>query len=225
MSEERQQGAGGPPWRVVLVDDHPIVRQGLRRVISATEDLHVCGEAETAQEARKAARDLQPDAMVVDLSLREGDGIELVKDLRAHHPRLPILVLSMHDEQVYAERLLAAGASGYIMKQAASNLFLTALRHVLAGGTYVSPEISSRMIGRLGGGERPQSPIDQLSNRELQILQMIGRGRSTREVAESLHLSIKTVESHRQRIKRKLGLTTSPQLVQFAANWIAGRRT
>jgi DNA-binding NarL/FixJ family response regulator len=210
---------------VLLVDDHPIVRQGLKQVINREPDLEVCGEAETAREARRATREQNPDAVVVDLSLRDGDGIELIKDLRAHHRMLPLLVLSMHDESVYAERLLMAGASGYIMKEAASDLFLTALRRVLEGGTYVSPEVSSRMIDKLARGSGPSatSPVEPLSNRELQIVQMIGQGRSTREIADALNLSIKTVESHRQRIKSKLGIGTSSQLVQFAASWAAGR--
>lgn len=210
---------------MLLVDDHPIVRQGLKQVINREPDLEVCGEAETAREARRATREQNPDAVVVDLSLRDGDGIELIKDLRAHHRMLPLLVLSMHDESVYAERLLMAGASGYIMKEAASDLFLTALRRVLEGGTYVSPEVSSRMIDKLARGSGPSatSPVEPLSNRELQIVQMIGQGRSTREIADALNLSIKTVESHRQRIKSKLGIGTSSQLVQFAASWAAGR--
>jgi DNA-binding NarL/FixJ family response regulator len=210
---------------VLLVDDHPIVRQGLKQVINREPDLEVCGEAETAREARRATREQNPDAVVVDLSLRDGDGIELIKDLRAHHRMLPLLVLSMHDESVYAERLLMAGASGYIMKEAASDLFLTAMRRVLEGGTYVSPEVSSRMIDKLARGSGPSatSPVEPLSNRELQIVQMIGQGRSTREIADALNLSIKTVESHRQRIKSKLGIGTSSQLVQFAASWAAGR--
>ena len=210
------------PRRILLVDDHPIVRQGLRRMIANERDLEVCGEAETVREARQAVRDLAPDVVVVDLSLREGDGIELVRELRAHHPDLPVLVLSMHDESVFAGRLLAAGARGYIMKQAASEQFIAAVRCVLAGGTYTSQAIgASTTTGREPGG---QGPVAGLSNRELQILQMLGRGLSSRQVAEALHLSIKTVEAHRQRIKGKLDLKTSAQLVQFAVNWVAGAR-
>ncbi len=212
--------------KILLVDDHPIVRQGLKRLISTERDLEVCGEADSARDARVAIREHKPDVVVVDLALREGDGIELVKDVRAHHPQLPMLVLSMHDESIYAERLLNAGANGYIMKQAAGDLFLTALRRVLDGGIYVSEAIGSKMIRKFaaGGGYMAADPIDQLSNRELQILQMIGQGRSTREAAEALNLSIKTIESHRQRIKRKLQLGTASQLVQYAANWVAGKR-
>lgn len=211
--------------RVLIVDDHPIVRQGLRRLIDEESDLSVCGEADNARDAKIAIRELAPDVVIVDISLKQGDGIEIVKDARAHYPSLAILVLSMHDETIYAERLLAAGANGYIMKQAASDQFLTALRRVLAGSIYVSEAVGSSMIQKFASGASYVSanPIDQLSNRELQILQMIGRGMSTREAAAALNLSIKTVESHRQRIKRKLNLATGSQLVQYAVNWFSGR--
>ena len=212
--------------RVLIVDDHPIVRQGLRRVMEAEEDLTVCGEAETVRDARVAIKDLNPEVMIADISLKQGDGIELVRDVRAHYPQLPILVLSMHDETIYAERMLAAGANGYIMKQAASEQFLIALRRVLDGGIYVSEAVGNNMIQKFaaGGSYISANPIDRLSNRELQILHMIGKGMSTRETAHSLNLSIKTVESHRQRIKRKLNLSTGTQLVQYAINWFSSRK-
>jgi DNA-binding NarL/FixJ family response regulator len=211
--------------RVLIVDDHPIVRQGLRRIMENEEDLIVCGEAETARDARSAIKELTPDVMIADISLKQSDGIELVRDVRAHHPQLPILVLSMHDETIYAERMLSAGANGYIMKQAASEQFLVSLRRVLDGGIYVSEAVGNNMIQKFaaGGSYISANPIDRLSNRELQILHMIGKGMSTRETAESLNLSIKTVESHRQRIKRKLNLNTGTQLVQYAVNWFTGR--
>jgi DNA-binding NarL/FixJ family response regulator len=211
--------------RVMLVDDHPIVRQGLRRLIEAEPDLEVCGEAETAREAKSMIRDIDPDVVIVDVSLAQGDGLELVKDARAHYPNLPLLVLSMHDEVIYAERMLSAGANGYIMKQAASDQFLVALRRVLEGGIYVSETVGNTMIEKFaaGGAYTPSNPVDGLSNRELQVLHMIGKGLSTRQTAEALNLSIKTVESHRQRIKRKLSLQTSAQLMSYAVNWYAGR--
>lgn len=213
------------PRRVLIVDDHPIVRQGLRRLIDLEEDLDVCAEAETVREARAAIREHRPDAIIVDISLKQGDGLELVRDVRAQYPTLPILVLSMHDETIYAERMLSAGASGYIMKQAASEQFLVAVRRVLDGGIYVSDTVSNTMIQRFTSGNPPvaANPIDRLSNREIQILHLIGKGLSTRETAEALDLSIKTVESHRQRIKKKLTLTTGTQLVQYAVNWFSGR--
>ena len=214
-----------PVRRVLIVDDHPIVRQGLRRIMENEEDLVVCGEAESVREARTAIKELSPDVMIVDISLKQGDGIELVRDVRAHHPQLPILVLSMHDETIYAERMLSAGANGYIMKLAASEQFLVALRRVLEGGIYVSEAVGNNMIQKFaaGGAYISANPVDRLSNRELQVLHMIGKGMSTRETAASLNLSIKTVESHRQRIKRKLNLQTGTQLVQYAVNWFTGR--
>jgi len=211
--------------RVLIVDDHPIVRQGLRRVMDNEEDLTVCGEAETVRDAWVAIKDLSPDVVIADISLKQGDGIELVRDVRAHHPQLPILVLSMHDEMIYAERMLAAGANGYIMKQAASDQFLIALRRVLDGGIYVSEIVGNNMIQKFaaGGSYVSVNPIERLSNRELQILHMIGKGMSTRETAQSFNLSVKTVESHRQRIKRKLNLSTGTQLLQYAVNWFSRR--
>ena len=213
--------------QILIVDDHPIVRQGLRRLIDQERDLAVCGEAESATEAKVALRELKPDVVIVDISLKQGDGIELVKDTRTHHSKLPILVLSMHDETIYAERMLSAGANGYIMKQAASDQLLTALRRVLEGGIYVSEVVSNSMIRKLasGGAYISTNPIDRLSNRELQILHMIGRGLSTRQAADALSLSVKTVESHRQRIKRKLNIATGSQLVQYAVHWFSRPET
>jgi DNA-binding NarL/FixJ family response regulator len=211
--------------RVLIVDDHPIVRQGLRRMIEPEPDLVVCGEVQTEREARTAIRALAPDVVIVDISLAQGDGLELVRDVHAQQPELPMLVLSMHDELIYAERLLAAGASGYIMKHAASDQLLIALRKVLEGGTYVSESLASnlgRADGSSGGGVG-SDPIDRLSNRELQVLSLIGRGMSSREAAEALGLSVKTVETHRQSLKRKLNLATNAQLLQYAINWYASR--
>jgi DNA-binding NarL/FixJ family response regulator len=213
--------------RVLIVDDHPIVRQGLRRMIEPEPDLVVCGEVQTEREARAAIRALAPDVVIVDISLAQGDGLELVRDVHAQRPDLPMLVLSMHDELIYAERLLAAGASGYIMKQAASDQLLIALRQVLAGGTYLSESLAGS-LGRhdaSGGVGVGADPIDRLSNRELQVLSLIGRGLSSREAAEALGLSVKTVETHRQSLKRKLNLATNAQLLQYAINWYASRST
>lgn len=213
--------------RVLIVDDHPIMRQGLRSVLEHENDLSVCGEAETAREARIAVKELNPDVVIADISLKDSDGIELVRDVRAHHPHLPILVLSMHNETIYAERMLSAGVSGYIMKDAASDQFLVALRRVLDGKIYVSEAVGNIMIQKFaaGGAYISVNPIDRLSDREVQILHMIGKGMSTRESAAALNLSVKTVESHRQRIKRKLNLTTGTQLVQYAVNWFTGRES
>jgi len=176
------------------------------------------------KEARITLSKLTPDIVILDLSLRDSDGLELVKDIRNKYQQLPVLILSMHDESIYAERLLSAGANGYIMKQAAAEQLLVAVRRVLAGGIYVSERVGASMIERFAVTGRQQSadPIERLSNRELQVLNLIGRGKTTREIAETLNLSVKTVESHRQRIKKKLNLRTAPQLVQFAVNWYSG---
>jgi DNA-binding NarL/FixJ family response regulator len=211
-------GTQRPVRRVLIVDDHPIVREGLRSIMDGEIDLTVCGEAETAREALTAIKNLSPDVVVTEFSLKHGDGIDLIRDVRAHHPQLPILVLSSHDEAIYAERMLAAGANGYIMKQAASQQFLGSLRQVLDGNIYVSEAVGNNMIQKFaaGGSRMSANPIDRLSSRELQVLHMIGKGMTTRESAQTLHLSIKTIESHRQRIKRKLNLNTGTQLVRFA---------
>jgi DNA-binding NarL/FixJ family response regulator len=190
-------------------------------MIEPEPDLVVCGEVQTDREAKTAIRALAPDVVIVDISLVQGDGLELVRDVHAQQPELPMLVLSMHDELIYAKRMLAAGASGYIMKQAASDQLLIALRKVLQGETYLSESLASslgRADGSSGAGDAGD-PIDRLSNRELQVLSLIGRGLSSREAAEALGLSVKTVETHRQSLKRKLNLATNAQLLQYAINW------
>jgi len=191
-------------------------------MLDAEPDLMVCGEARCDREARAAIIDLDPDVVIVDISLGQGDGIELVRAVHAQRPTLPLLVLSMHDEAIYAERMLAAGASGYIMKEAAPDDLLIALRRVLDGGKYVSDSHSSHLCAPPGPG-RCFDPIERLSNRELQVLSLIGRGLSSREAGGTLSVSIKTVESHRQSLKRKLNLQSNAQLLQFAVNWYVGR--
>ena len=201
--------------RVMIVDDHPVVRQGIKLMINAEKDLTICGEAETEQQARHMIRELRPDALVVDLSLSAGDGFNIVRDAHAHFPEIRILVLSMHDEAIYGERLLAQGALGYIMKQAATEQLITALRTVLRGERFVSEALRRTLEGRQddGGGQ------SRLSARELQVISLIGAGLGTREIADNLSLSVKTVETHRLTIKRKLALETNAQLVQYAIKW------
>jgi DNA-binding NarL/FixJ family response regulator len=207
-----------PVRRILIVDEHPLVCQGLRRLVEHECDLTVCGEAGTSRDARTLTNELDPDAVVIDIGLERGDGIDLVRDLRAQHPQLRILVLSAYDEGIYAERLLSVGANGYVPKAAESEKFLSALRRVLDGLVSVSESIGSNMIQKLttGGGRRTVNPVERLTTRELQIVDMIGRGMSTRETALALHLSIKTVESHRQRIRTKLHLQSGSQLLRFA---------
>jgi DNA-binding NarL/FixJ family response regulator len=211
---------------VLIVDDHPIVRQGVRRMIDPEPDLVVCGEAESDRDARVAIRELEPDVVIVDISLTQGDGLELVRDVHAQRPGLPLLVLSMHEEAIYAGRVLAAGASGYIMKHAASDQLLTALRRVLAGERYLSETLAAALDGAIGEDAADGAacdPIERLSTRELQVLTLIGRGLSSREAAAALGVSVKTVESHRQSLKRKLNLLTNAQLLQYSINWYASR--
>jgi DNA-binding NarL/FixJ family response regulator len=201
--------------RILIVDDHPIVRQGMRLMINAEPDLEVCGEAETEAEAREKIRKLSPDAAIVDLSLEVGDGFNVVRDIRAHTPSTRVLVLSMHDESIYAERLISEGAAGYIMKQAATDQLITALRTVLKGENYMSESMRERLSQ---GGRRPQGR-EVLSSRELQVLHLIGQGVGSREMAQNLSVSVKTIESHRAAVKRKLKLATNAQLVQYAIQW------
>jgi DNA-binding NarL/FixJ family response regulator len=214
-------GASRNPRRVLIIDSHPLVREGLRRVLDSETDLLVCAEADTARDARAAIKESNPDVIIVDIGLNRGDGIELVRDVRAHHPQLPILVLSGHDETIYAERMLSVGANGYIMKQASAEEIVHSLRRVLDGAIYVSEGVGFSMIRKSAsrGTLLSSNPIDRLSDRELQILHLVGKGLSTRDTARMLNLSVKTIESHRHRIKYKLNLATGAQLVQYAINW------
>ncbi len=207
---------------VLIVDDHPIVRQGLAQLINQEKDLEVCGQAEDAHEAIQAIRQLNPDMVIVDISLKDTSGMELIKDLKIQHPDLPVLTLSMHDEAVYGERALRAGARGYVMKQEATGKVVTAIRRVLAGEVYVSEGMAAKMVSKLvGGGARTaSSPADSLSDRELEVFRMIGEGFGTREMAEKLHLSIKTIETYRAHIKDKLGLQDANELLRSAIQWV-----
>jgi DNA-binding NarL/FixJ family response regulator len=207
---------------VLIVDDHPIVRQGLAQLINQEKDLEVCGQAEDAHEALQAIRQLNPDMVIVDIGLKDTSGMELIKDLKVQYPDLPVLTLSMYDEAVYGERALRAGARGYVMKQEATEKVVTAIRRVLAGDVYVSSGMAAKMVSKfVGGGARPAgSPADSLSDRELEVYRMIGEGFSTREMAEKLHLSIKTVETYRAHIKDKLGLQDANELLRSAIRWV-----
>ena len=209
-------------YRVLLVDDHPILRKGLAELINQEPDLLVCGEAEEAPKAFEAVGVLNPDVAVVDISLKGGNGLELIKNIKIDNAELPILVLSMHDEGLYAERALRAGAKGYIMKQEATENMLLAIRRVLKGEIYVSEKMGAKMLHQLVAG-RPDtgsSPLDRLSDRELEVFQLIGQGLGTRQIAEELHLSVKTIESYREHIKDKMKLKNATELVQHAVQWV-----
>lgn len=207
---------------VLIVDDHPIVRQGLAQLIDQEQDLEVCGQAEDAHEAMQAIHTFDPDMVIVDISLKDTSGMDLIKDLKVQYPDLPVLTLSMHDEAVYGERALRAGARGYIMKQEATEKVVTAIRRVLAGELYVSDGMAAKMVSKIvGGGTRKTgSPVDCLSDRELEVFRLIGEGFSTREMAEKLHLSVKTIETYRAHIKDKLGFEDANELLRSAIQWV-----
>jgi len=206
---------------VFLVDDHPVVRHGLALVIGQQGDLEVCGEAANASDAIKMVEQNPPDLMIIDISLEDGDGIELIKDIRIRQPKVKMLVSSMHDEELYAERALRAGARGYIGKAAPSEQFINAIRQILKGELYVSEAMSSRLLQRAVGGktELARSPVESLSDRELTVFGMIGQGMSTRQIAKKLFLSIKTVETYREHIKTKLNLASGTELTHHAMRW------
>ena len=218
MSKQAERGKA----KVFLVDDHPLVREHLTALIQAQADLLVCGEAADAPAALSLIAQKAPDLVILDISLRHSSGLELIKDCKERWPKLPVLVLSMHDEMLYAERSLRAGALGYITKEEATVNILSAIRRVLSGQVYLSEPMAGRMMRKMVGGDREVlgSPLEVLTDRELEVFQMLGRGLGTRQVAEELHLGIKTVESYRARIKEKLQLADGNQLLQHAIQWV-----
>jgi DNA-binding NarL/FixJ family response regulator len=213
--------------RVVLVDDHPMMRAGLAQLIERQPDLTVGGEASNPAEALQLLSKAQPDIVLADLTMPGRSGLEFVKDVLAVSPALPILIVSMHDEAVYAERALRAGARGYVMKEAGGEAVVVAIRQILGGQVYVSPAMSARILENISG-KKPRgstSPIEKLSDREFEVFQLIGQGKSTRDIAEQLHLSSKTVDVHRSHIKEKLELRDSTALIRHAVRWIETQKT
>lgn len=225
MAAERKVNTKGKR-AVFVIDDHPIVREGLAQLINREPDLMVCGQAEDAYGAVKAMENLKPDVAVADISLKGADGIELIKNLKMRLPVLPVLVLSIHDESLYAPRALRAGARGYIMKQEATENVLVALRRVLSGEIYLSERMANKMLQQLvgTGSTTARFSVDRLSDRELEVFRLIGQGHSTRRIAEELRLSIKTVESYREHIKEKMTLDDASELVQHAIRWVQQER-
>ena len=208
--------------RILLVDDHPFMRAGLAQLIDRQSDLLVCGEAGNPTEAFQQVQATQPDLVLTDLTMPGRSGLEFIKDLLAAQPKLAVLIISMHDESVYAERALRAGARGYIMKEAGGENLLAAIRQVLRGEVYVSPRMSARILESLSG-TRPRgssSPIERLSDREFEVFQLIGQGNGTREIAARLHISPKTVDVHRANIKEKLGFDDATALIRHAVRWV-----
>jgi DNA-binding NarL/FixJ family response regulator len=207
--------------RVLLVDDHPIVRQGLALLIDREPDLSVCGEAEGAHSAFHAITTLRPDLVVLDISLSGPDGLDVLKEIRTKTTNLPVLILSMHDESIYAERAMRAGANGYIMKQEATEKVLVAIRRILQGEVYLSDRLTNTMLQQYVRGALPakSSPLVNLTDRELEVFRLIGEGHGTRQIADELHLSVKTIESYQAHIKEKLALRNARELVQHAIEW------
>jgi DNA-binding NarL/FixJ family response regulator len=206
--------------RLLLVDDHPIMRHGLAQLIRNAEGLEVCAEAGNARDGLTAVGEHRPDLVVIDLTLPDKNGLELLKDIQAMHPGTLCLVLSMHDEAMYGERSLRAGARGYIMKEVAADHLITAVRKVLSGGIYVSDGMASRMLEQVTGQRQKTSAMDSLSDRELEVLAMIGQGLATKIIAEKLRISARTVEAHRAHIKEKLAITDGAALVRYAVQWV-----
>ena len=223
LMSARNRSMPAPAKRTILiVDDHPMFRRGLASLIESEPDLAVCGQAGNSTAALQAVQQSQPDLVIVDLALGESDGLDLVKEMKRRHPGIPTLVLSMHDEAVYAERSLRAGARGYVTKQQLDETVLVAIRRLLAGETYMSGTLEERLAARYVAGRTlaTDSPLEALSDRELQVFRLIGQGRSTRQIAETLHLSIKTIETHREHIKQKLMVGSATELAHRATQWV-----
>ena len=211
--------------RIVIVDDHPLFRKGLEEMIHSEGSFAVCGEAGNAAEAMEVIRNLEPEMVVVDLSLPGANGIELIKNIRAEFSKLPILVLSMHDESLYALRALRAGANGYVMKHEAMTNVIQAIREVFNGHPYLSPAMAAQVITKFAHrqAEGEVDAVERLSDRELEVLELIGKGNEVRQIAKLLHLSPKTVETHRAHIKDKLDLKNSREVARFALQWLQAR--
>ncbi|HEU4679413.1 MAG TPA: response regulator transcription factor [Terrimicrobiaceae bacterium] len=211
--------------RVLIVDDHPITRSGLSYLINHQPDMVTCCEAQNAAEALTGVLEAQPDLVLTDFTLPDKNGLELIKDIKAVRPELPILVISMHEESLYAERVLRAGARGYVTKEEGGERLMRAIRHVLSGAIYVSDKMSARILEIFSGGPATQSrsEVEELSDREFEVFELLGAGLSTQQIAERLHLSMKTVDAHRAKIKSKLKVTTNNELVAYAARWAASQ--
>ncbi|MDE2181919.1 MAG: response regulator transcription factor [Alphaproteobacteria bacterium] len=207
--------------RIYLIDDHPLVREGLTNLINQQPNLHVCGESEDGARALRDIAEHEPDVAIVDISLKSGSGLELIKTLKARHPRVAVIALSMHDEKLYAERTIRAGARGYVMKRESTKRIVGAIHQVMAGKLAISEQMMSILAQRfvLGPRESAKSPIEQLSDRELEVFNLLGQGLETRKIAEMLNVSIKTVQAYCVRIKQKLELTTATELLREAVRW------
>lgn len=209
--------------RILLIDDHPLLRTGIGQLISQQKDMTICGEVDDSLKALDAIQEKSPDIVVLDITLKKMSGIEVLKHIKVRFPKVKVLILSMHDETLYAPRALRAGASGYIMKQEAAENVIAALRKINSGEVYISERMATQMLSRMVGGRATpiSSPVDLLSDRELEVFTLLGRGDGTRDIAEKLNLSVKTIESHRAHIKEKLNLKNATELVRHAVQWVA----
>lgn len=224
MTPQQTLQNGSRKYRVLLVDDHPLVRRGLADVIAREPDLEACGEAGDVAEALTVVERTKPNVVVVDLTLKSGHGIDLIEKLVGRDPDAKILVSSMHDEMLFAERVLRAGAKGYISKQEPPETLIRAIRQVLRGELYLSPRMTSRLLNRVvAGGSTENDPVQSFSNRELEVYEMIGQGQTVQQIAARLHLSPKTIETHREKIKQKLNVTNSAELNRRAVQWVLER--
>lgn len=225
MAKKKQAETNIKKIQVLLVDDHPVVRDGLTTIINHEHDMNVCGEAEDSFQALKAISEFKPDVVVVDISLKNSDGIELTKSIKAGHPKLDVIVFSIHDESIYAERSLLAGAKGYLMKDAVSDNIVKAIRVVLSGEIYVSSAISKKFLHKIAGDKAgtTKTPIETLSDREFEIFRLIGEGLKASQIAEQLFLSTKTIETYRSRIKEKLNLSNASELLKYSIKWAQSR--
>ena len=216
-----KQQNGARRSKVLIVDDHPITRHGLAQLLNHEADLTVCGEAEDAQRTLNLIKSLQPDLVLSDITMTGKSGLELIKEMQVQHPQVAVLVLSMHDESIYAERILRAGARGYLMKSAGGAELLVAIRQVLRGEVYLSKKMSAKMINLLSGNrpKKNRPALEMLTDREFEVFQLMGQGLSTREIGQRLHISSKTVDTHRLNIKDKLDLKTLPELMRHAVRW------
>lgn len=221
VQEDRKASLTSKKTRIFILDDHPIVRQGIGEMINDEADMTVCGESDNYQEAMGVVESLKPDVILVDISLNGSSGLEFLKSLKIHNPDCKALILSMHDETLYAERALREGARGYIMKQEATEKIMDAIRHVMKGQIYLSDHMMERILEKKYGGiSADASPIEALSDRELEVFRMIGEGISTSLIAKQLHRSVKTIETYRARIKVKLNLKNNMELIRLAMNWV-----
>jgi DNA-binding NarL/FixJ family response regulator len=222
QAKKREVKESDGKTRILLVDDHAVVRFGIAQLINRQPDMAVCGEEEDASKAMGAIETLKPDLIIADISLKDSSGLELVRNIKAQCPKMPVLIVSAHDESIYAEIAFRAGALGYLMKEEALEKVIMAVRRVLGGAIYVSDSLAARMLQQQIRGQSTinESPVKDLSDRELEVFQLIGQWKSTREIADELHLSVKTIEYYREQIKRKLNLKNAAELTQRATSWV-----